>query len=130
MTNFQKAKEIFDLEMDRGNFCQAIHRLKGEGFCLGKCKKCRNWLRQEYKEAVLDELEKEYLLNIIKPFYQKVLSIVKLNDIQNKNKEYISIIVEEYNDTKCEITFPYFDKNTMYKNMKRSKKYTLKELGL
>ena len=30
----------------------------------------------------------------------------------------------------ADINFPYFEKDFMYKGMKESKKYTLKELGL
>jgi len=75
------------------------------------------------EKEILDDVEKEYLLNIIKPFKDKVEYICKTRHLAG---EYISIkIVKD-----SEITFPYFKKNDMYKGMEANKRYTLKELGL
>lgn len=78
----------------------------------------------ERKEEILDETEKRYLANVIRPFKNNVESIMK--DLRCEDKEYISIYVR---DEGC-IDFPYFVKGTMYKGMKTGKEYTLKELGL
>lgn len=78
----------------------------------------------ERKEEILDETEKRYLANVIRPFKNNVESIMK--DLMYEDKEYISIYVR---DEGC-IDFPYFVKGTMYKGMKTGKEYTLKELGL
>ena len=75
------------------------------------------------EKEILDEVEKEYLSNVIKPFRNKVESIVKRTF---KGDEYIKIIIK--ND--CDIYFPCFEKGTMYKSMENDKKYTLKELEL
>lgn len=76
----------------------------------------------ERKEEILDETEKRYLANIIKPFREKVRHIVKFkSDID----EYLTIALQyQY------IHLPFFQKGTMYKGMKEEKEYTLKELGL
>ena len=75
------------------------------------------------EKEILDDVEKEYLLNIIKPFKDKVKYICKN---RNLTEEYIIIkIVED-----STIIFPDFKKNTMYKGMEVNKKYTLEELGL
>ncbi len=72
---------------------------------------------------MLDEKEKEYLNNLIKPFRDKVTSIQKHG---STFKEYIKIGIE--ND--ADINLPYFEIDTMYKGMKIYKEYTLTELGL
>ena len=79
----------------------------------------------EYKQEILDEVEKRYLKGVIRPFRSKVLKIVKKYDTFT-DLEYIRIIIKD--DTTLE--FPSFSKNTMYKGMKKDKKYTLEELGL
>lgn len=76
----------------------------------------------ERKEEILDETEKRYLSNVIKPFRDKVEGIRK----ESSNKEFISIELKD----EAFINFPYFKKGTMYKGMKEDKKYTLKKLGL
>lgn len=76
----------------------------------------------ERKEEILDETEKRYLANIIKPFRKKVRYIIKYEDIF---REYIAIVLQNEH-----ISLPYFPKSTMYKGMKEDKEYTLKELGL
>jgi|GEM_PF-4268696 len=65
------------------------------------------------KEPILDNKEKEYLGNLIRPFRDRIEYIVKLPICEEK--EFISI---------------NFKKDTMYKNMKLEKYYTLEELGL
>lgn len=76
----------------------------------------------ERKEEILDETEKRYLASVIRPFRDKVEAIKK----ELSNKEFISIELKD----EASINFPYFKKGTMYKGMKKYKKYTLKELGL
>lgn len=76
----------------------------------------------EAKE-ILDEVEKEYLNGVIKPFKKKVVSISKADNIRN---EYLKFnVLGEPN-----IMFPDFKKGTMYTGMKSGKEYSLKELGL
>ncbi len=76
----------------------------------------------ERKKEILDETEKKYLASVIRPFRNKVEAIRK----EACNKEFISIELKD----EASINFPYFKKGTMYKGMKKHKKYTLKELGL
>lgn len=75
------------------------------------------------KEKILDEKEKEYLSNIIKPFKNRVEYIMKT---KNFAEEYIAISIK--ND--CNITLPNYKKNTMYKKMELFQKYSLEDLGL
>lgn len=80
----------------------------------------------ERKEEILDEIEKEYLKAVIKPFRNKIKSIYKTNSRRFSNTECLSINFKD-NDN---MAFRNFKKGTMYKNMELDKKYTLEELGL
>ncbi len=77
----------------------------------------------DVEEEILDRSEKEYLSTVIKPFRNKVESICKEACCGN---EYISIYIKN----ECAMTFPDFEKGTMYKGMELDKEYTLEELGL
>ena len=93
------------------------------------CKKCLGesleWLNQEYKESILDDVEKEYLSAVIKPFRKKISCIRKSKD-PRKRKNYIKI---EFCDGD-RMFFPNLANDAMYKGMKLDRNYTLQELGL
>ena len=74
------------------------------------------------KEEILDDIEKEYLRAVIKPFRDRVKYIVKHTFY---GKEYIKIGVSGEI-----VNFPFFKKGTMYKTMEVGKEYSLEELGL
>lgn len=83
---------------------------------------------------ILDEKEKQYLQNVIKPFRDRVKSIAKQN--YTNGYDYISISVS-YPINDCfdcfgtdSLFLPVFKSGTMYNNMKVDRKYTLEELGL
>ena len=86
------------------------------------------WMAQPYKEPILDDKEREYLSEVIKPYKNKVIGIAKIKDIYDE-KSYIRILINGI-DEKEVITLPWFKENAMYKGMKASKKYTVEELGL
>lgn len=77
----------------------------------------------ERKEEILDEVEKKYLADVVRPFKDKIESICKLMGF---GKEFISIHLKNGES----INFPYFKKGTMYKGMKVKKQYTLEKLGI
>lgn len=83
-----------------------------------------NWLEQEYKPPILDDVEKTYLSSVIKPFRNEVECIVKY--MFSEEKEFLAICLHNGE----EITLPIFIRRTMYKGMKSRKEYTLEELGL
>lgn len=84
-----------------------------------------NWLEQEYKPPILDDVEKAYLSVVIKPFRKDVEYIEKLNPSCLKGKQYLRIeLINDY------FTLPIFAEGTMYKGMEADKAYTLEELGL
>lgn len=101
---------------------------------MGTCGRCifyggdcvdlaMDWLNSEYKDiTMLTEEEKAYITEVIKPFRDKVIGILK----GDNGSEFIRISVE--NDGAFRL--PYFKKGSMYKNMKTNKKYKLEELGL
>ena len=79
-------------------------------------------IKKEEKKEILDEVEKEYLRAVIKPFRKSITYIIKETAI---DKEYIELGLDY--DV---IDLPYFKKGKMYKGMKEDKEYTLEELGL
>ena len=85
-------------------------------------------MAQPYKEPILDEVEREYLSAVIKPYKSKVSFIAKSKDLYEA-KYFISIVVKG-NYGREAIHLPWFKENTMYKGMKIGKEYTLEELGL
>lgn len=74
-------------------------------------------------EPILDNAEKRYLENVIRPFKDRVISVIKENDFGD---DYIKMELENGDIA----SLPNFAKDTMYNGMKREKKYTLNELGL
>ena len=78
----------------------------------------------ERKEEILDEVEKKYLADVVRPFRSKVRSVYKMASICS-NKEFICIQLRDEN-----FTLPYFEKGTMYKEMQTGKRYTLEKLGI
>ena len=99
------------------------HSMRFENLVTGFCKIIK------LPKSILDDVEKEYLGNIIKPFRDRIICIKKYEDPQD---EYIGIHLKYYaNETDSEtIVFPSFGKRTMYKGMEVEKEYTLEELGL
>lgn len=79
-------------------------------------------LKEENKQ-ILDNVEKRYLENVIRPFKDKIKYLVKS---KAPNGEYIGFGLNNHDN----FGLPNFKKKTMYKGMKQEKKYTLKQLGL
>ena len=133
MKNIEKYKDIV---LDNMNICDIDTLLRGKctkeyrAFCEGfKCTGCRErfikWLLEEAKEPVLDDVEKEYLSAVIKPFRKMIAYIVKDQDFDD-GKQCIRIILQNGDG----MHFPYLDDDAMYKGMEVNKEYSLKELGL
>ena len=89
-------------------------------------------------KPILDDVEKEYLGNIIKPFRNRILYIAKSETVKtydNPNPKIYECIYIMYRDSSKKknpfyMGFPCFEKGTMYKGMELDKEYTLAELGL
>lgn len=88
----------------------------------------KHW-RWKRKESILDEAEKKYLSDVIRPFKKDVKSIrlEKFDVIEYDGKQTFIRINMKNTDT-CDL--PCFKIGTMYKGMKLNVSYTLKELGL
>lgn len=132
MLNIEKYKDIV---LDNINICDIDTLLRGKcikesrAFCEGfKCEGCRErfikWLLEEAKEPVLDEVERKYLSDVIRPFRKKVDTISKFHTVNTM--QYIYFQMKDKNGW----TLPLFKKGTMYKGMVQGKHYTLEELDL
>ncbi len=82
-----------------------------------------NWLEEEYKPQILDDVEKAYLSAFIKPFRKRIEYIEKIGFANSD--QFLSVTLE--NDY-CGL--PNFKEGTMYRGMELNKHYTLEELGL
>jgi hypothetical protein len=130
MKNIEKYKDEL-LNNRCSDLTCCVIDLFNNGVCIpATCNDCKakvmNWLLSEYKEPVLDEVEKEYLKAVIKPFRNKVKYITKFKCQYSENKRYINILFSD----EGYLSFPYFKADSMYKGMELNKYYTLEELGL
>lgn len=96
----------------------------------------KKFLNQEIEVGgILTKNEKECLKSVIKPFRDRILSIRK-EETESANggmNEYIEIYVEPIFETGIRVEsfcLPHFVANTLFKEMKLSRKYSPKELGL
>lgn len=76
---------------------------------------------------ILDNDEKRYLKNVIRPFKNQVLLIRKYSYCEY---EYLSIFIKEIDGDKTSIELPMFEEGSMYKNMILGEDYSLEELEL
>lgn len=87
-----------------------------------------NFLNQEVEiedeGGILTEEERKYLSNVIKPFRDSVMWIMK-HDSLFSDVQFIQIMLNNNY-----ISLPYFEPYKYYKNMEADKEYTLEELGL
>ena len=130
MRNIEKYKDNIEKHINVCGLYQEIYKIKNGEYahnCCDNCDKCYDdcirWLSEEYKEPVLDEVERKYLSDVIKPFGHRVSHIVKR---MNGSGYYIAIILNNFDV----MNLPYFTRNTMYKGMAVGREYKLKELGL
>ena len=135
MKNIEKYRNVVLENLNNCSLEKSLRELYGEKVVCcphtncDECKKrLREWLLEEAKEPILDDVERKYLSAIIKPFKNYVTGIIKVKDDYEKDKYFIRIIVKK--STYEYLNFPWFEENTMYKGMKENKKYTLEELGL
>lgn len=132
ITNWDKVKEEVDMNECYGFvecICKAIKRIRNIKYC-GKsitCRECYEWLKQPYKEpSILDEVEKKYLSDVIRPWRDKVKCIKKVQPLSGTEER---IFIRIKNDD-LSVVLPRFSNSTMYKGMKQDKEYTLDELEL
>lgn len=130
MKNIEKYKNIVLENLDACSIDDRLHRKFIKGYCGGfSCEGCGErvlkWLLEEAKEPVLDDVEKEYLSAVIKPFRKMIAYIVKAQDFDD-GKQCIRIILQNGDG----MHFPYLDDDAMYKGMEVNKEYSLEELGL
>lgn len=129
MRNIEKYKDNIKCYIDVCGLNNEFYKLKQGEYakCCKNCDKCYDdcirWLAEEFKEPVLDEVERKYLSDVIKPFGHRVSHIVKR---LNGSGYYIAIILNNFDV----MNLPYFTRNTMYKGMTVGREYKLKELGL
>lgn len=134
MKNIEKYKDIVLDNIDACSIDSRLRKMNVSAHCEGyNCEGCKErflkWLLEECNEPVLDDTERKYLSEVIRPFRNYVSGITKVkNKCATGNKQYIRIIVNKYMTEY--IYLPYFEENKMYNGMKIDRPYTLEELEL
>lgn len=129
MKNFEKyKKEVYEaITLTNSDKLLVRAGIKFNPF-VDNYRECKDrlfvWLFEEYQVPILDDVEKEYLSAVIKPFRKKVMDVIKLQCNEARQCIRIRICVGDYAE------LPLFKNNTMYKGMEVGKYYTLEELGL
>lgn len=135
MKNIEKYKDIVLEDLNNCHLESRLRMLYGKEVVncseihCGECKeRFLKWLLEEYKEQeVLDDVEREYLSAVIKPFRKKVKHIEKINLFGSPEEQFIRIVIGNLDF----INLPNFNKNTgMYRGREVDKLYSLEELGL
>ena len=152
--DMDKKFEILAKDIRNSNDCPCCPLSIGNGcyfdFANTKCYECDGCSAEEIKlfyknaqkliqalenikEPILDDIEKEYLTNFLRP-YVKGFKITIKKSYEVAGKEYLTICFTPKPNTPEKdyevMCLPYFKANTMYKGMERKKLYTLGELGL
>nr|DAF10653.1 MAG TPA: hypothetical protein [Caudoviricetes sp.] len=132
MKNIEKYKGIVLKHLSRCDIETDIRKQGGKTAIdcpHTSCEECQEkffkWLLEEYKEPILDDAERKYLADVIRPFRNKIDTISKFKSWDD-NSQYIYIETKDNHFA----TLPVFPKDTMYKGMKGGRHYSLKELGL
>lgn len=130
MKNIEKYRDRLK-NMPESDLCCCVCSLVRKGQCYEECTTCKekaiDWLCSEYKEPVLDETERKYLSEVLKPFKLYITSVTKdhYTDRCCEEREFIHVRF---------LTggwlFPTFKAGTMYKGMATGRRYTLEELDL
>jgi hypothetical protein len=134
MKNIEKYKDDVLDKLDACSLDARLRRKMVNGYCEGfNCGGCRErvlkWLLEECKDPVLDEVERKYLSEVIRPFRKKITCISKVNHY-GVGKQYICVETKDKDGFLDSLNFPDFENDTMYKGMRVDRRYTLKELGL
>ena len=131
MLNIEKYKDNI-LNAAQADITCCVIDLFHNGVCPDNCKDCKKaamkWILSECKEQILNDAERKYLSNALKPFKKEISTIAKYSFTENYSEKREYIIVR-FND-RHGWSFPSFKANTMYKGMDVYKEYTPEELGL
>lgn len=86
-------------------------------------------IKDIYDPQILDDIEREYIKFVLKPFHEEVSYVEKLVDNLiddgSYSKEYLYVKLHD-----GQFVFPDFDSGKMYIGMETDKKYKLDELGI
>lgn len=94
-------------------------------------KRAIEWLEQEHTEPILDDVEKRYLENFIRPFKNRVRSVTKR--MYSDDFAYLQLHINSLYSNKQQgelINLPLFVWDKLYRNMTLRKKFTVKDLKL
>ena len=129
-------KYFKELPLDKTNQqCFLFQKRTGTTDCMivrGNCKECMKdnikWLLEEYKEVLLSDEAKAYLISVINPFSaDDVRSITKFHD--SRTKKY-NIEIKMIYAVFCFYFEEYSNLDDLFSNLTIGHSYSTEELGL
>lgn len=135
----KEVAELLGVEMDKpfyikgyaNNPCKLTHNriINNQGFLIYSKIFLLLTGELEIEKPILDDVEKRYLENVLRPFKNRVMYVEKIIQFGYESIRYrVHLPIKKYGNMTCEL--PYFDKGTMYKGMEYEQQYSLEELGL
>lgn len=130
LVNATNAKIVFIhnsniLSFDFCDFRDNLTNRKGKEYDIVKVERATKYeMVFERKEEILNETEKKYLAEVIRPFRKDIMFISKIGF---DGEEFLKI---DFKRPANSFSLPFFEKNSMYKGMKADQKYKLEELGI
>ena len=127
MLNAEKFRdEILIEELNELNKAFMICKKNGEYFTTYN--ELIRWLLSEYKEPILDKVEREYLSAVCRPYQ---VAIICKKNTGSEESQWLEVFVDnDYWNGYQVIRLPYFKANTMYQGVKVGKSYSPQELGI
>ena len=134
----KRIKDLTEEEMENQGFMLMLHQMgEGDENGISPCKvihfdkSVNEFLNTEIdipQKHILDKQEHDYLRAVIKPY--KVEYIRKTET--GSGKQFIQIVIKSsiYFGSIASWSMPLFKPNSMYKNMKLDKNYTIEDLEL
>lgn len=129
-----KAYDLEAIKRCKGPICINPDPIKEDLKILNQIKKEleeKDKLKQTMPKPILDDAEKRYLKNVLRPFKDRVKSICVFRTLDFEEYKQVALLIKiAESDNDRSLIFPYFTSGTMYKGMKLDKYYTLEELGI
>lgn len=84
---------------------------------------------EPYKKPILDDAEKKHLGSFLRPYGDRVKSVMK-DSVVDSRQRIVVRVAGENGGRDDYVPLPSFPKGEMYRGMESDRRYALKELGL
>ena len=110
---------------------ERVNNVLGNGIPLSNVEHLLIKFKVDCPVPLLDNTEKKYLSNIIRPYFtDNIIAVTKVSDRDNSEHLEIGIECSDSHYSFHTIKLPKFEKGTMYVGMEQGVAYSLPELGV